>query len=120
MKVLNRAEFLALEHQVLFAKLHKDHLDCEDLAIFCGRSGNNDFVALPIGVEIDHDDSGDLWDKIEEMRAQHATEPYCDDNTSRDGLFQDDKTQFVVFDKADTAKLVKQLTNLHNQIPEGF
>lgn len=120
MKVLKRAEFLALQHKVIYAELREGTMDFGPLHILCGASGSNDFVSIPLGVEIDSPDSESLWGKIEQLRQQQAEFKYCDDNSSRDGTFDGDEVRFLVFDRRDTQDLVKQLIDVCGQIPVGF
>lgn len=107
MKIVNRAEFLALPAGTVFSKYSPQNFG--DLAIK-GNSwpDSGDFLYQDIACSIDASSSVDFGNKLEDAEEQGASIPMDFERLSRDGLFDDDQL-FAVFERADVEALVVRL-----------
>ena len=95
MKIINRAAFLELPSGTIYCK--GERWAFENLCVK-GDSMDDDWHYLcPCGIEFH--DSGQLFDRYEEMLARGASYP-MEDGWCRDGVFDHDEI-FLIFEKAD-------------------
>lgn len=105
MKIVNRAQFLALPAGTVFSKFERHILG--DLAIKDATVAGCDFYAQPIAEAVDAHDGSDFADKLESGIAG-ADVPLDLDCPVRDGQADDDQL-FAVWSAEDVAALVARL-----------
>jgi hypothetical protein len=79
----------------------------EDLMIK-GKTMSNDFLVQAIADAIEHEDSGEFCDKLEDCRKNGTSvnmDFYCE---SRDGFFEEDQL-FAIWEEKDKLDLLKRL-----------
>ena len=102
MKIVDRKTFLAMPAGVFFCKGYgPPNMNFDGLAIK-GDTIGNDFVTQELDM-IEYHDTGEMMDRIDEMRAKGTSYPIYDGG-GRDGLF-DENAEFLIFEKADLLKL---------------
>lgn len=119
MKIYNRAEFMKLPENVLFAfGPHKEGVIELPATALCIKLGtfNNDFLYRSL-VDLDYDNSNDLYDITEDAIKQVRTEgisgnyPLDMEATRGEGLYDNDAL-YTVFDKEEIKAIVSSLQSL--------
>lgn len=106
MKILNREQFLKLDHEVLFSKYAPCWFD--SLQIKVETYGINDFIYQDIAESVDCEDSNEFVEILHNAAQDGNSFSINLDCTSRDGMFDEDQL-FVVWDKEDVLKLIDRL-----------
>jgi len=107
MKIVNRATFLAMPEETLFAKYSPQVM--EELCIKGPTiEGGRDFWYTALDT-IDCNDSGDHTDKMSAAEKEGVSVPMDFNTLSRDGLF-DEGQLFAVWERADVEALMLRLT----------
>lgn len=105
MRIVDRATFLAMPEETVFAKYES----LGNIGEICvkGETWTNDYWYQPLGNAIEAHDTGEFCDVA---AAAEKGEPFkLDlDCQSRDGLFEDEQ-RFVVWDQDDVKQLVARL-----------
>lgn len=105
MKIVDRATFLAMPEETVFAK----YSTLGNFGEICikGRTWTADYWYQPLANTVDANDTGEFFDK---MVAAEKGEPFkLDlDCQGRDGLFDQDQ-RFVVWEPDDVKQLVERL-----------
>jgi hypothetical protein len=112
MKILNRADFLAISDEVIFAK----YWPCtfSELNIKLGNCGTDDFLTVSL-TDIDVQSSEDFVDKLEDS-VTNGTEISIDlESAGRDGCFDDDQL-FAVWSTQDVEIMIHRLART---LPKG-
>jgi len=121
MRIVNRAEFRALEHEVLFTKIWENRTD-DTLYIGTGACGDNDFVSISLAPEslIANTGSDDLWDKVESLRKDpNLSLPTEYDGTGRDGSYEGDEVRFLIFEQDDVDGLIMRLVEVRQSMKKA-
>jgi hypothetical protein len=106
MKIVNRAQFLAMPPNTLFSK----YTPCMfgPLEIKGETWGCNDFLSQQVADAIACTGSEDFADKLEDAELSGATLVMDFDCLGRDGCFDEDQL-FAVWESADVAALIARL-----------
>lgn len=105
MKIVNRAQFLALPPNTLFSKYTPcvfQHLEIN------GETWGNDFLTQQIVDAIAYADSGDFSDKLHLSQECGDSLRMDFDCQGRDGCFDDDQL-FAVWEREDVLALIARL-----------
>jgi len=100
MRIFNRQDFLKLPAGILYSSGKKWYFNAIHVK---GYSYENDFIELDI-TRIDAHDSGELFDRWDEMLDKGASYPFDEECYGRNGAF-DNEDIFMVFEPADLLKL---------------
>lgn len=107
MKIINRAQFLAMPTGVVYQEFWPNNAG--PIEIKHETSGNDWFRATIDGASaVEHTGSMDLADRLDEMKdkgASYAVDLRC---LMRDGLFTEDQL-FLVWERADVESLIERL-----------
>lgn len=106
MKIVDRATFLALPENTLFAKYAPCYF--EELCIK-GETWPHDFLVQQIADAIESKGSEDFCKKLDLAQFEGASLPMDFNNMSRDGCFDADQL-FAVYEDADVRALIARLT----------
>lgn len=109
MKILNRKQFLALPEGVLYISgtpwaFGNLHIKGRTSELF-GKP-YNDWYEIDL-TYIEHEESGQYFDKLQEMRDTGKSYP-LEISQTRNGLFDEDEL-FLVYEKADLLLLMNEL-----------
>lgn len=108
MRIIKRDEFLAIEQQVVYAKVYGEW-KLGELHIKLGNAGENDWVKQPITADsVKCNDSAEYEGVIRKAFAgENVSMDF--DNGVRDGCYERDNVLFAVFDQEDVRLMVKAL-----------
>jgi hypothetical protein len=117
MRIVNRAEFLALPGQVLYSKVHKGSPEEGVFIKYPHSEGQNhndwNYDAISGTGAMECGGSDELWDNIFAMVKNPAMSVPTDFHyTGRDGHYDGDEVQFLIFEKEDIVKLNNRFTEL--------
>jgi len=109
-KIVDLKTFLDMPEGTIFAKYQPSCF--EGLQIMGGRSGERDFIYMPLGdVWFEGcDDSGAYFDMLDAMEAGVSSPPIDYEMYGRDALFEE-KQLFAVWEKRDVEALIGVLTD---------
>ncbi len=108
MRIVNRKEFLSMPSGTVYCKYGDNYFG--DMSIKYG-SLLNDWDYQAIGDFDDCNDSGEMFDKLDQMKADSSVSfPLNCDTSMRDGLFEDEQ-MFVVFSSSDVKNIIRILVN---------
>lgn len=109
MRILNLQEFLQVPKGTFYMKYEPCIFG--PLCIFEGSAGNIDFFYIQFNDAIDFNESGELWDHLEEARVDSSISLKMDyDIVSRDGLFEEDQ-MFAILEEKDVEELLLKIFN---------
>lgn len=106
MKIVNRAQFLAMPPGTVFAKFQPDVF--EELEIKHDTLGSNDYCYQQIVGALDAGNCGEWSRLLDDSRETGSSIPMDFDCLSRDGCFDDDQL-FAVYEPADVEQLIDRL-----------
>jgi len=108
MRIVNRKTFIALPSGTVYAKC--SGIDGLGAIAIKRHSFDNDWDCMEIGTFDDWDETLELFDKVERMKAKGESFPLRLDSIERDGLFEsEDDCSFMIYDNTDVKKIIKKL-----------
>jgi len=115
MRIVNKQQFMALPSGTLYRKFTTPYAFGEmevkfDSLPSSSNPGYGDFVCMPLG-DIEWDETGQMFDRLDEMAEQGTSYPIDLDCAGRDGCFEQD-AMFLVCEKDDVVKLRDFLSSL--------
>lgn len=114
MRICTRAQFLALPPGTVYQK-YRPMVTEEDLHMKGSNCGTNDWVCAPMsgaGI-VESNGSIQFTDRLETMESG-ASFPADFDSGGRDGFYDDEKTMFLVYERADLENFVTALQQAIN------
>jgi len=116
MKIVNRDTFLKMPTDTLYSKYRPVCFD--ELNIFVGASGDVDFFYQDISAAVLSDSSGDTVEiLVAAEKTGHSIALDLWENTSRDGLYDEDQL-FAVWEDHDVLDLIERLKIcVHGETP---
>lgn len=111
MRIVNRATFLQLPHETVFAKYQPQSFG--DLLIK-GETHGNDFLYQSINDAIMCNDSDELYDLLDDAEKGNSSLDMDFDCQARDGLFEENQL-FAVWDRRDVESLITRLQSTLTQ-----
>lgn len=106
MKIIDRPAFLELDRPVVYAKYEPCHT--YEFGIAHGRCGTNDFVCVPLALELCVDAPGpsEVHAMLTDADDNGTEVPMRFDCTGRDGMYESDDQQFAVLSDDDTVAMI--------------
>lgn len=115
MKIMNRVQFMALPHDVLFSEYEPCIFG--PLIIKHQTTEYNDFVEQNIADAIEASGSGDLIDKLDDAQALGTSLAMDFNCAGRNGLYDPPERLYAVWEREDLEQLIAKLQQVMEEIP---
>lgn len=121
MRIVSRKEFLKLPPGTLYQQCAEpwafDNIMVKWDSLIYDDSGDGDWVCSDI-TDIQSNDSGEYFERLDDMLTNGASYPLDLDTGSRDGSFVRDAV-FMIYERADITKLKELFTRLEEGNTDG-
>jgi hypothetical protein len=105
-KIVSKKEFLKLPPGTIYSKYQP--INFGDIEIKGETISDFDYYYTYIAGNIDAEDFGELFDKMDELKKSDIDIPIDLEIENRDGLFEDDQL-YAIYSKEDIKSIIKKL-----------